>query len=101
MAVKRHRSVGSIKNELLQKSREAMLSAVQIYNNPSIQFKSETYIVLSIIAWTYLLHAYYRKEKIDYSYYKLSPKGRAVTFSCKVEMLFGQASCFLKYIISF
>ncbi len=78
MAVKRHRSVGSIKNELLQKSREAMLSAVQIYNNPSIQFKSETYIVLSIIAWTYLLHAYYRKEKIDYSYYKLSPKGRKI-----------------------
>lgn len=68
MAVKRHRSVGSIKNELLQKSREAMLSAVQIYNNPSIQFKSETYIVLSIIAWTYLLHAYYRKEKRHHQY---------------------------------
>jgi hypothetical protein len=76
MVKKRNRKVGSIKNELLQKAKEAMLSAVQIYNNPSIQFKSETYIVLSIIAWTYLLHAYYRKEKIDYSYFKKTAGGR-------------------------
>lgn len=78
MLKKRNRSVGSIKNELLQKAREAMLSAVQIYNNPSIQFKSETYIVLSIIAWTYLLHAFYRKRKIDYSYYQVSSAGRKI-----------------------
>jgi uncharacterized protein DUF3644 len=43
-----------------------MLSAVQIYNNPLISFKTETFIVLSIIAWTYLLHAYYRGKRIDY-----------------------------------
>lgn len=78
MAKKRNRHVGSIKNELLQKAKEAMLSAVQIYNNPNIQFKSETYIVLSIIAWTYLLHAYYRKEKIDYSYFKKTSGGRKI-----------------------
>lgn len=66
---KRKRNFGSIKNELLTKSREAMLTAVQIFNNPNIQFKSESYIVLSIIAWTYLLHAYYREKKIEYRYY--------------------------------
>lgn len=57
--MERHRKIGSVKKELAIKAREAMLSAVQIYNNPNIQFKSETFIVLSIIAWTYLLHAYY------------------------------------------
>ena len=61
----------SIKKELLIKSREAMISAVGIYNNPSISFKSETFIVLAIIAWTYLFHAYYRKLKIDYHYYSM------------------------------
>jgi len=66
---KRKRKLGSIKLELLIKSREAMLSAVQIFNNPNIQFKSESFIVLSNIAWTYLLHAYYRENKIDYRYY--------------------------------
>lgn len=73
----RNRKIGSIKVELLTKSREAMLTAVQIFNNPNIQFKSESFIVLAIIAWTYLsylLHAYYRDKKIDYKYYEVQGK---------------------------
>ena len=66
----RSRKLYSVKQELLTKSREAMLTAVQIFNNPSIQFKSESFIVLSNIAWTYLLHAYYKSIKIEYRYYK-------------------------------
>ncbi|WP_047691632.1 DUF3644 domain-containing protein [Vibrio sp. ZOR0018] len=66
---KRNRKVGSIKVELLTKSRESMLAAVQIFNNPNVQFKSESFIVLSNIAWTYLLHAYYRSKNIEYRYY--------------------------------
>lgn len=46
-----------------------MLSAVQIYNNPLITFKTESFIVLSLIAWTYMLHAYYRSKNIDYRYF--------------------------------
>jgi len=65
----RNRKIGSVKTELLTKSREAMLTAVQIFNNPNIQFKSESFIVLSNIAWTYLLHAYYRANKIEYRYH--------------------------------
>lgn len=57
------------KFELLQKSKEAMLAAVQIYNNPLIHFKSENFITLAIIAWTYLLHTYYANNNIDYRYY--------------------------------
>ncbi len=68
--VKKNRKVGSVKTELLTKSREAMLTAVQIFNNPNIQFKSESYIVLSIIAWTYLLHAHFKGNKIEYRYYE-------------------------------
>ncbi len=67
---KRKRMLGSIKSELLIKSREAMLTSVQIFNNPNIQFKSESFIVLSVIAWTYLLHAYYRDNNIEYRYYQ-------------------------------
>ena len=61
-------------NELIIKSREAMLSAVKIYNNPNIQFKTESFIVLSNIAWTYLMHAYYRTKDIDYRYYSFKGK---------------------------
>ncbi|HAT9142573.1 TPA: DUF3644 domain-containing protein, partial [Legionella pneumophila subsp. pneumophila] len=61
MAKQRKRSVFSIKNELIKKSQEAALAAIQLYNNPLITFKSESFIVLMNIAWTYLLHAYFRK----------------------------------------
>lgn len=64
----------SIKNELICKAKEAMLAAVQIYNNPNISFKTESFITLSVIAWTYLLHAYYRQEKIDYRYFEKKGK---------------------------
>ena len=64
----------SEKVDLIQKAREAMLSAVQVYNNPLITFKTESFIVLSMIAWTYLLHAYYRSQKIDYRYYSMNGK---------------------------
>lgn len=73
---KRTRRVGSIKGELLKKSREAALAAVQIFNNPTITFKTESYVVLMIIAWTYLLHAYFRERKIEYRYFKQIGKRR-------------------------
>lgn len=66
----RKRRVGSISDELLYKSREVALSAVQIFNNPLMRFKSEAYIVLMMIAWTYLFHAYYRKNKFEYRYFQ-------------------------------
>lgn len=69
MTGKRHRRFFSLKEELLKKSREAALAAVQIFNNPNVSFKSETYILLMVVAWTYLLHAYYRDQKIDYRHY--------------------------------
>lgn len=65
----RVRRVGSISSELLKKSKEAALAAVQIFNNPNITFKSESFIVLMNIAWTYLLHAYYKKSGVEYRYY--------------------------------
>jgi hypothetical protein len=68
---KRVRRIHSVTDELLIKSREAILSAVQIFNNPLIRFKSEQFVVLSVISWTYLLHAYYRQQKVDYRYFKL------------------------------
>ena len=60
----------SVRRELLHKSREAALNAVQTFNNPLTVFKAETFIVLMVIAWTYLLHAYYRREGVEYRYYE-------------------------------
>ena len=50
------------------------MNAVQTFNNPLTMFKTETFIVLMVIAWMYLLHAYYRSTGVDYRYYDQGPK---------------------------
>lgn len=66
----RKRRIKSVKTELVKKAREAMLAAVQLYNNPQVTFKAEAFITLAIIGWTYMLHAYYRSIEVDYRYYR-------------------------------
>jgi hypothetical protein len=61
---------------LVAKSREAALCAIRVFNDPQVTFKSETFIVLMVIAWTYLLHAHYRGKKIEYRYFEQRPKRR-------------------------
>lgn len=73
---KRKRRFGSIAAELIKKAREAMLTAVQIHNNPQIEFKSELFIVTTVVAWTYLLHAFYRRKKIEYRQFRQAGERR-------------------------
>ncbi|MEY9101441.1 hypothetical protein ABIA24_004414 [Sinorhizobium fredii] len=55
-------------DELLIKAREAMITAVHTFNSAGLTFRSELFIVTAIIAWTYLLHAWFRREGVDYRY---------------------------------
>ena len=65
----RKRRLHSHRAALLRSSREAALAAIQTYNNPLITFKTETFIVLMMMAWTYMLHAYYRSKGVEYRYH--------------------------------
>lgn len=80
---KRNRRVHSVSGELIHKSREAALAAVQIFNNPQITFKAEMFIVLMNIAWTYMLHAYYRKHSIEYRYFEQKGASRRFARTAK------------------
>lgn len=51
--------------ERVIKAKEAALAAVQHYNNPNSLFKSDTLIVLMIIAFTSLFHAICERDGID------------------------------------
>jgi Protein of unknown function (DUF3644) len=57
-----------VDDELVIKAREAMLFAVQAFNNPTTHFKAEIFIVAAMIAWTYLLHAFFKPEGVGYIY---------------------------------
>lgn len=67
-------------DELLIKAREAMIASVHTFNGAGLFFRAELFIVTSIVAWTYLLHAWFKRERIDYRYrsngdVKKTPKG--------------------------
>ena len=57
-------------DELLVKAREAMIAAVHIFNSAGLNFRAELFIVTAIIAWTYLLHAFFKRSNIDYRHYR-------------------------------
>lgn len=52
-------------DERLIRAREAMILAVQIFNNPSIKFKTEQFSVSAIIAWNYLLQEIFTRKGIS------------------------------------
>lgn len=53
-------------DELLIKAREAMIAAVHTFNGAGLTFRAELFIVTTIIGWTYLLHAWFKREGVDY-----------------------------------
>lgn len=57
-------------DELIIKAREAMIAAVHTFNSAGLFFRAELFIVTSVIAWTYLMHAYYKRESVDYRHKK-------------------------------
>jgi len=56
--------------ELIEKSRESAILAVDIYNKPATKFRSFSFIVLMNIAWTSLFHAIFERQGIKYFYKK-------------------------------
>lgn len=52
-------------DERLIRAREAMILAVQVFNSAGLKFKTEVFSVLANVAWTYLLHEYYERKKVQ------------------------------------
>ncbi len=48
----------------LEKTRISALCAVEIYNKPGMTFRTRTYVVLMVIAWTDLFHAKFYRGKL-------------------------------------
>ncbi len=65
-------------DELLIKAREAMIAAVHTFNSAGLTFRAELFIVTAVIAWTYLLHAWFKRAGIDYRYMKNVDGARVV-----------------------
>ncbi|MHB1526943.1 MAG: DUF3644 domain-containing protein [Candidatus Dormibacteria bacterium] len=78
-------------------SRAAALAAVSVFNSPTIDFKSETFIILMNIAWTYLLHAHYRKNRVEYRYFEAKGRRRYYKRSANGGFRYWSLTDCLKY----
>lgn len=72
--------------QLLQKTKDSALLAIEYYNKPAVSFKSEGFIVMIIIAWTSFFHAYFLKNKIK-PWYRKQEKGKRPRFETVTETL--------------
>lgn len=61
--------------EQIRQSREAMLAAISVFNNPNITFKTEIFITNAVIAWTYLVHGHYSNMKVRYHFDEVTALG--------------------------
>ena len=52
-------------DERLIRAREAICLAVQVFNSPTTNFKTEVFAVIANIAWTYLMHEHYERKGVD------------------------------------
>lgn len=55
---------------ILESSINSAFTAVEIYNRPRTQFRIENYIILMVIAWTKLFHAYFQTTIGERYFYK-------------------------------
>jgi len=84
-------------DELLIKAREAMIAAVHIFNSAGLTFRAELFIVTSIIAWTYLMHAWFKREGIDYRHTKTQDGKKVISKTPSGEEKYWELAQCLKH----
>ncbi len=77
---------GALKEEyrLVAKSRESALAAIRVYNDPIGRYRSETFIVLMIIAWNSLFQAIMERDGDDY--YEYDRDGQQILIDGQVRV---------------
>ena len=70
---------------LLAKSREAALAAVRVYNDPLAGFRTETFIMLMVVAWNSLFQAVLERARADY--YERDEEGAQILVDGRAKVL--------------
>lgn len=70
-------------NKMLEKSQEAFLLAIEIYNKPTIKYRLEGFAFFICNAWELLLKSYIIKNNdMDSIYYKNKPERTIALTDC-------------------
>ena len=75
-------------NKMLEKSQEAFLLAIEIYNKPTIKYRLEGFAFFVCNAWKLLLKSYIiKKSNMESIYYKNKPE-RTITLNECIKKIF-------------
>ncbi|MEZ5730712.1 MAG: DUF3644 domain-containing protein [Paracoccaceae bacterium] len=80
--------------ELVCKSIESTVLAVEVYNKPTVQFRSAAYAALMVIAWTSALHAVFERDGTVYFHKKKNGRFEKIDGDKKAWEL---SACISKY----
>ncbi len=72
-------------DRLLAKAREAALAALRIYNDPSAGFRTESFIMMMVVAWNSIFQAILERDHVDY--YERDAGGNAVVIDGRSKVL--------------
>lgn len=75
-------------NNLLEKSQEAFLVSIELFNKPTINYRAEGFTYFICNAWELLLKAYMIKTKGDKSIYYPKKENRTLSLSECVKKVF-------------
>ena len=81
---------------LLEKAKESVLLAVDIYNKPKTSFRAGGFVVLMCVGWTSLLHAIFERDNIKYFYKKRNGRYERIDGDKKAWELLKSAEKFYK-----
>ncbi len=60
--------ISPLSRSFLNKSKNSCLLAVEVYNKPNVNFRTENYILLMMISWTSAFHALFIEKGLKYKY---------------------------------
>ena len=69
----------------MAKSREAALAAVRVYNDPLAGFRTETFIMIMVVAWNSLFQAVLERSRVDY--YERDEQGDQILIEGRAKVL--------------
>lgn len=75
-------------NKMLEKSEEAFLLAIEIYNKPTIKYRLEGFAFFMCNAWELLLKSYIIKKFGISSIYYTDKPGRTISLSDSIKKIF-------------
>lgn len=82
------KQIENLEDKLIEKSKEAFIVAIELYNKPTIKYRVEGFSFFICNAWELMLKAHLIRTKGEYSIYYSDDRKRTISLSNCIEKVF-------------